>query len=230
MTNPLPKVLFTRSLNKHQKSILKETCFGYEEIPFILLEKLDKSGWIEQAAQEVDAWLFTSQQAVESISNVLNELPIPNVILSVGASTTKYLSELGLTSIHPENHTLKDLTTLIPDSNIKSIIHFCGNLKASELSELLGSDSKIVVKYVQVYKNTLNLKKIDADRFDGIVYMSPSAVQSYFEYNSDSSHHRLFCIGTTTATELAKYTSKPPVLPEQFTFAMLSKAIKQTLC
>ena len=155
---------------------------------------------------------------------------VPNSVYSVGVNISNELAELGISSIHPETHTMKELASLISDKTRASIIHFCGNLKVVELGNLLDEYANIQITSIEVYKNSLTPQKIDFSKFNGIVFMSPSAVTSYFNDNAVNSSHILFCIGTTTAHELAKFTSIEPIIPPLFSFQKLSETIQETFC
>lgn len=230
MTNKVPHLLFSRSLNQRQIAMLQEPCFSYESIAFNRIELTPHKAWMAEASEQVDAWVFSSKYAVKSISKLLPKLNIPNSVYTVGANTSHKLAELGISSIHPETHTMKELASLLSNKKRISIIHFCGNLKIAELGDLLDEHANIQITSIQVYKNTLTPQKIDSSTFDGMVFMSPSAVRSYFNENAVNTSHTLFCIGTTTAHELAKFTSIEPIIPPLFTFQKLSETIKETFC
>ena len=230
MTKKTPHLLFTRSLNQRQIAMMQEPCFSYESIAFNRIELIPHQTWITEASEQVDAWVFSSKYAVKSISKLLPKLNIPNSVYSVGENTSNELAELGISSIHPKTHTMKELASLISDKTRASITHFCGNLKVAELGDLLDEHANIQITSIQVYKNTLTPQKIDSSMFNGIVFMSPSAVRSYFNDNTVNTSHTLFCIGTTTAHELAKFTSIEPIIPPLFTFQKLSETIKETFC
>lgn len=230
MANKVPHLLFTRALNQRQIAIIQEPCFSYESIAFNRIELIPHQTWINEASKQVDAWVFSSKYAVKSISKLLLKLNIPNSVYSVGENTSNELAELGISSIHPENHTMKELASLISGKTQASIIHFCGNLKVAELTDLVDEPTNIQITSIEVYKNSLTPQKIDSSRFNGIVFMSPSAVRSYFNDNTVNTSHTLFCIGSTTAHELAKFTSIEPITPPLFTFHKLSETIKETFC
>lgn len=230
MTNKVPYLLFTRTLNQRQIALIQEPCFSYESIAFNQIELIPHQTWINEASKQVDAWVFSSKYAVKSISKLLPKLNVPNFVYSVGENTSNELAELGISSIHPETYTMKELASLLSDKTRSSIIHFCGNLKVAELRNLVDEPTNMQITSIEVYKNTLTPQKIDSSMFNGIVFMSPSAVRSYFNNNAVNISHTLFCIGTTTAYELAKFTSIEPIIPPLFTFQKLSETIKETFC
>lgn len=80
--------------------------------------------------------------------------------------------------------------------------YFCGSLKRDELSSLL-DENNITVNEVEAYRTILNERKFESN-FDGILFYSPSGVQSYIEDNSNK-NSVAFCIGETTANEAKKH-------------------------
>ena len=69
---------------------------------------------------------------------------------------------------------------------------------------MLGNE-KIDYNEIEVYKTVLIPNKIDTF-IDGILFFSPSGVESYLNNNSITSQI-CFCIGTTTAKALADKTN-----------------------
>ena len=82
---------------------------------------------------------------------------------------------------------------------------FCGNKKRDELPKIL-TENKIDFSTTEVYKTHLNYKKID-DKFNGILFFSPSAIQSYCHHNKIK-NETLFTIGKTTASEAETHSKK----------------------
>ena len=66
----------------------------------------------------------------------------------------------------------------------------------------------IVVNEVEAYKTMINPIKID-DAFTGVLFYSPSGIDSYLEKNATDKV--AFCIGETTALEARKHFDKVEV-------------------
>ena len=66
----MPHLLFTRSLNQRQIAMIQEPCFSYESIAFNRIELTPHQTWINEASEQVDAWVFSSKYAVKSISKL----------------------------------------------------------------------------------------------------------------------------------------------------------------
>ncbi|WP_257603665.1 uroporphyrinogen-III synthase [Riemerella anatipestifer] len=64
---------------------------------------------------------------------------------------------------------------------------------------------KKIVYETELLYPTLNKK------YDALVFFSPSGVRSFVKNNSITDE-MVFCIGNTTALEVAKYTSQKPII------------------
>ncbi|MGA8855312.1 MAG: uroporphyrinogen-III synthase [Christiangramia sp.] len=199
-------VLSTKKLALNQKELLLNSGIGLVEydaisikfIGFDLKEKL-----IENA-------IFTSKNAVKAISS--KDVEIENCFC-VGEKTSALLEEKGY-SISERAENAKELAQkIIQDHSGKEFHFFCGNKRREELPELL-REKDIQFSETTVYKTGLNPNKFESD-FDGILFFSPSAVQSFTKKNIINTI--AFCIGETTANEVKKHSenviiaSKPKI-------------------
>jgi uroporphyrinogen-III synthase len=75
--------------------------------------------------------------------------------------------------------------------------------RRDELPEILKLEN-IKCKEIEVYSTGLNPREFPQE-FDGILFFSPSAVQSFTAENQ-LKNTIAFCIGETTATEAKKHT------------------------
>ena len=109
---------------------------------------------------------------------------------------------------HFENSVEELAKYIVNQSKIKEITHFCGNLKRDEFSLIL-MDNDVVVNEVEVYRTLHNTRKYD-EKFDGVMFYSPSGIKSYVVDNANRDIVA-FCIGNTTAVEAKKYFNKVEV-------------------
>ena len=93
---------------------------------------------------------------------------------------------------------------IIDQGDITSVVFFCGNKRRGELPDMLRQHS-ISVEEVVVYETT-ETPAISTEDYDGIFFLSPSAVNSFFSVNRIPRHTVCFSIGPTTATALQDYT------------------------
>jgi len=82
----------------------------------------------------------------------------------------------------------------------RAVYFFCGDQRRDDLPRKL-RESSIRVNELIVYTTIPVPQKIERE-YDGIVFFSPSAVQSFFSINTVSAETVLFAIGQTTANAL----------------------------
>lgn len=128
--------------------------------------------------------VFTSRNAVTVIEKYLHNLgSTPLLDWNVFSITGKTTDAL-LTYFNPERilGTAKDstrLSELILKTEVKEVLYFCGNIRRDELPSRLLSNG-VLVKEVIVYQTTATPVKCE-ENFDGILFFSPSAVDSFFQ-------------------------------------------------
>ena len=100
----------------------------------------------------------------------------------------------------------RELANLIQEKyNNWSFTYYCGNLRLDTLPRVLDS---IGVSWEEIisYETHPVFKKFDKS-FDGILFFSPSGVESYTSENTIAGA-KAFCIGPTTALSAQKYTDR----------------------
>ena len=75
---------------------------------------------------------------------------------------------------------------------------FCGNKSLDDLPEYLESKGIDVHKEI-VYKTELEHHIVETDSFDAVIFLSPTAVYSFFKKNKLKPNVPAFCIGATTS-------------------------------
>ncbi|AOW20263.1 hydroxymethylbilane synthase [Urechidicola croceus] len=153
--------------------------------------------------------VITSQNGVEALLNNYSpiELDFTN-IYCVGRRTKRLIQKKIGKVTHSEN-SAKELADYIASTNqIKEVTYFCGESRRDELKSIL-TQNKIKVNEVEAYRTILNERKFD-DEFDGVLFYSPSGVESYIEDNKPNKAIA-FCIGETTAKVARKYFEKVEV-------------------
>ncbi|MBT8318657.1 MAG: uroporphyrinogen-III synthase, partial [Gramella sp.] len=120
----------------------------------------------------------------------------------VGDKTAAYATEIGLQVIEKVENAEALASKILKDHSKKEFYFFSGNKRRDELPALLEKNN-IKLKELRVYNTNLNLKEFKSE-FDGIMFFSPSGVESYTSKNLLKT--TAFCIGETTASEAKKYT------------------------
>lgn len=225
MMNSKPRIVFTTQLSEEKRGMLENGRFLIESEPFITFEYLMPALWISKVPENTDAWIFTSKKAVKAISPKLKDLKIPKHIFAVGAKTAEKLEELGLKVTFPKNYNVFALAEMMHDLKLKNVVHFCGNLKAADLNKLLGDSVKLTS--VEVYHTKLTSHKMnDLNDFNGIVFMSPSAVESFSQQNKIAKNMQVFCIGPTTGQAAKEAGMAHCITPEYSTMDSLMESIQ----
>ncbi|MEW7289354.1 uroporphyrinogen-III synthase [Aquimarina sp. 2304DJ70-9] len=190
-----PSILSTKKLSFAQKELVLNSGLGFVEYNGIEIELLE----IKKDTQIQNA-IFTSKNAVKAI--IESGINVSNCFC-VGSTTKKLLEKNGQKVIETAQNASDLAKIIIKKHKNESFLFFCGNLRRNELPDLL-QQNNIKVKEQVVYKTYLNSKKFDRS-FDGILFFSPSGVQSYVAENSIKKS-TVFCIGATTASEAKKHT------------------------
>ncbi len=168
--------------------------------------------------------LFTSQNAVDALLNNFapTELDFEN-IYCVGRRTKRLIEKKIGKVAHVENSAKKLGDYLVENFRDKEITFFCGNKRRDELPDVLANNS-IKVQEVECYKTSFTPRIIE-NKFKGILFYSPSGIESYLKENS-ASDTTVFCIGETTASEAKKYF-KNIIVAKLPTVESLLKSVNQ---
>lgn len=222
-----PRILFTTQLSEEKRTRLENGRLLIESEPFITFEYLMPSLWMDKVPEQTDAWIFTSKKAVKAVSPKIDELKIPDHIFAVGSKTAEKLEDLGLDVTYPEDFNALAMANLMQDLDLKNVVHFCGNLKAADLGKLLGEQTKLTS--VEVYHTILTHHKMsDLNDFDAVVFMSPSAVESFCKQNTITDDQKVFCIGPTTEEAAREAGMDNCIIPEYSTLETLMESIDES--
>ncbi|MFV0237369.1 MAG: uroporphyrinogen-III synthase [Flavobacteriales bacterium] len=190
MTSHKFKILSTKVLKTDQKQLFS-TNLEIIDRNFISIEPLDFSF----IPKKKDLIVLTSQNAVKA---VFKKIPvIENELVCVGEKTAQLIEKLFHKKPKIISTSSKHLAQEIIKMHYSSIVFFSGNLRREELPVFLTSKN-INFKEVTVYKTTYQ-PHILSHHFDGMIFFSPSGVESYLKNNSFSKNTRIFAIGSTTA-------------------------------
>jgi len=200
-TRPIDEPLINEA--KHQNIEIDILSF-IETVPIRSIEVQQE---IENALLKSSAVVFTSMNAVEAVANELDGHQPDWRIYSIGNTTRqlvkKYFGEEAIAGSAESAAELAEL--IVEEDNSDDIFFFCGEQRRDELPDILRSND-IDVNEIVVYQ-TIQVKHKIEKTYHGILFFSPSAVQSFFSNNKISDKTILFAIGNTTATEIKKYTN-----------------------
>lgn len=210
-------ILCTRPLSEslleevRQQDILIDTLSFIETEPILSIEVQQE---IEQAFVRMAAVVFTSMNAVEAVANYMDEKPDWR-IYCIGTATQKlvkeYFGEAAIAGTASEATELAEL--IVEDEPGEEIIFFCGDQRREELPSILESNGLELTEIV-VYQTIAVPHKINK-AYNGILFFSPSAVDSFFTGNKVNGSTLLFAIGNTTARTIKKYSANKVIVSDE---------------
>lgn len=204
----MPVILSTKKLLLTQKQVLLEANIVLVEEDFIETKIKDF-----ELSKVNDNLIFTSQNAVLSILQhpKCNELKSKNSF-AVGMKTKALLTENEFKVVAYTGYAsdLAEIISLIYSK--ESYTFFSGNLRRDVLPNTL-KENEITFNEIEVYETKITPKKIK-NTWDGILFFSPSAVESYLKWNTIN-EEMCFCIGETTAAALENKKVKNIVIADK---------------
>lgn len=199
MENPI-RIVSTKKLLPNQKQYLLNADFSVIEADFIGIKH--KNFTIENDSEFL---IFTSQNAVESVlKNGKVDTLLPKRCFCVGEKTKALLEQNGFVVLVCADYAA-ELASIICNKYLKqTFTFFSGNLRRDILPEAMQL-AQIQFKEVEVYETEFTPHKIYT-KTDGILFFSPSAVESYVKENTITDE-MCFCIGVATAEAVEKITT-----------------------
>jgi uroporphyrinogen-III synthase len=202
-------ILSTKTLSGIQRKAVLDANFDLLEQDFI---EVTNTPFSLQNIQE--NLIFSSQNAVLSLIEQDGwEGLRTKTAFCVGIKTKELLEQNGfMVDVYMDYASeLAEIITLIYSQN--SYTFFSGNLRKETLPQAL-KDAGIVFNEIEVYQTKLAPFKISSlENFAGILFFSPSGVESYLKENK-LKKEVCFCIGETTAAAL-KGKTKSMVVAEE---------------
>lgn len=193
----MPTVLSTKKLSESQRNLLLQAGIGLVEYDAIAIEAIDF-----EVDDTIKNTIITSQNSVKSL--VDKKVQIENCFC-VGKKTKAMLEANGYQVKVMTDYGKELAEIIVIDFADLEFTFFCGNLRRDEIPNLLQKNN-VSFSEVEVYKTALKPKKFERT-FDGVLFFSPSAVESFTKENR-LENTTAFCVGKTTAAEAEKYTDK----------------------
>lgn len=180
-----------------------------EVIPFISTVFIHATEWeilVQPFLSQAASVIFTSGNAVEAVGEATKNTSPAWDIYCTGYNTKllaeKYFPSSQIVAVADNAEGLADE---IAEKKINEpVLFFCGDQRRQELPgklELAG----IIVKEIVVYRTKPTPVKLDK-KYNGILFFSPSAVQSFFSENEVDNEPVLFAIGNTTLKALQAFS------------------------
>ncbi len=219
----MKSVLSTRILTSAQQQLLLNASLGFTHYDAIKIEILK---W-ELPQEEFDFLIFTSQNAVRSFmknTQAFQRNALKNTFC-VGEKTKILLEENGQKVIEFASNSVELAEIILKKYKKSSFLHITGNLRMDIIPQKL-KENNVRYKEVLGYETKNNPKKFER-QFDGIMFFSPSGVQSFIDENIISG--TAFCIGDTTGKEARNYTENVVVAKKPSVENVIVQTVKTLL-
>lgn len=198
-------IFSTRKLSEVQKKLLP-TIVKVDDSDFIKVRFNRIAPKIIK--EEIENVIITSKNGVEALlySFTADELQFKN-IFCVGRRTKKLIEQKIGKVVFSARNADKLSQYLAENISGQEVTYFCSDLRLDTLPTKLAQNN-ISVNEVEAYKTMYSPTKVD-DKVNGVLFYSPSTVESYMKENK--ADKIAFCIGDTTAKEASKYFTEVQV-------------------
>lgn len=194
------RILSTKKLLPNQRQYLLSAGFSVIEADFIGI--LFKPFTIDNAT---DNLIFTSLNGFKAFwKHTAGKLFVGNPVFCVGQKTKEVIERHGFRVEAVANDAQSLAETIASKYADRRFAFFSGNKRRDELPETLGK-AGVMFTETKVYDTLPAPQKMNTN-FDGLLFFSPSAVESYLMENMITDE-TCFCIGETTATALKGITN-----------------------
>lgn len=157
--------------------------------------------------------VLTSITGVKAFLQIVKQLHLNSedyIVYCISRGTREYAaaSKLNIKSTAPTASALAD--EILRDVEVKTVTHVSSNLRREELSEKL-KNAGVAVHNVIAYRTEFTPLVLGSS-YDGIIFFSPSAVDSFLSLNP-LQQVPCFCIGQTTADYAKQSGYKKTYIP-----------------
>lgn len=151
---------------------------------------------------EIENVVITSKNTVEALLTNFSaqELQFKN-IYCVGRRTKRMVEKRIGKVKHTEPNAKKLAEYLVEYIDGTEVTYFCSDLRLDDLPNIL-IENHIKVNEVEAYQTKFDADKVEGN-IDGVMFYSPSTVESFLKQNKASGI--AFCIGETTAKVAKQY-------------------------
>ena len=192
-------IFSTKKLSEIQKRLFAEKV-GVEDSDFIKIRFNRIAPKVVK--NEIENVIITSKNGVESLLNsfVKQELNFKN-IYCVGRRTKKLIEQKIGKVAHSAKNAEKLAAYLSTEIKGQEVTYFCSDLRLDTLPTVL-TENGVTVNEIEAYKTMYSPVNV-REQFSGVLFYSPSTVESYMQDNSTDKI--AFCIGESTAKEARKH-------------------------
>lgn len=214
MPDPELSILSTRLLA--QSLIDKALAHGIrvDAVPFINISYTEAEilqPQIQPVLTQSATVVFTSSNAVKSVARFLNGTRPDWKIYCLSTATKDAVVEVF--GQQPIVGTADDGTELaqliVAAASVDNVVFFCGNLRRNIIPETLAQAGKNVQEILAYH--TVATPQVIHQTYNGVVFFSPSAVDSFFSVNTIPKETICYAIGKTTADKIKKAAPQNPL-------------------
>jgi len=206
-----PTIFSTKKLTDEQQNRFhKDAVVASEDFIQISLNRIPKS----HIKVPIEHVVITSKNAVEALLHNFPaaELQFKN-IYCVGRRTKRLIEKRIGKVAHTEANAESLAQYLVNHIKDEPVTYFCSNQRLDTLPKIL-QQGGVPLNEIEAYQTKHSTHNVD-DQVDGILFFSPSTVESYLKANAP--HGVAFCIGETTAEAAAPHfkevkTAKVPLV------------------
>ncbi|WP_452225552.1 hydroxymethylbilane synthase [Lacinutrix chionoecetis] len=194
-------VYSTKSLTEDQKGLFHEKVVAdSSDFVKISLNRIAP----RLLKNEIENVVITSKNAVEALLTNFSAIELQFKNIYCVGRRTKRLVENRIGKVkHSEKNAKKLAEYLVEFMDGTEVTYFCSDIRLDELPTIL-TENNIKVNEIEAYQTKLDSLKVD-DSVEGIMFYSPSTVQSFKQENTVEDKTIAFCIGETTAKEASKH-------------------------
>ena len=187
-------IFSTKDLTHDQLTLFKDSVRVKSE-DFIKISPNRMSAY--ELKKEKRNVIITSQNTVEALLKNVDgaDLNFKN-IYCVGRKTKRLIERHIGPVKHQEKQAEKLAQHLVEFIDGLEVTYFCSNLRLDTLPDIL-TENNILVNEIEAYQTKQSPRNVD-DSVEGVMFYSPSAVESYLLKNTPDKI--AYCIGETTAT------------------------------
>ncbi|KYP14338.1 uroporphyrinogen-III synthase [Flavihumibacter sp. CACIAM 22H1] len=214
----LPRLLTTRPLADTTVEEAARRGVEIKTLSFIDTTPVHTAATIEEIQSALfmrTTVVFTSMNAVESVVEIMQDQQPDWQIYCIG-HTTKLLIEQYFGKdriIGTADNAVSLADRIIEDELAEEIVFFCGDQRRAELPDMLFA-AGILVTEIVVYETIAVHHKLN-ENLAGVLFYSPSAVESFFVNNKLELRALVFAIGETTAAAVRKFCSNKIILADK---------------
>ncbi len=208
-----PLVYSTRSLEPHLVKRLLLAGISLEQADYIEVTHEYKAESFASRINNPDsqARVFTSKNSVYSLIHLLESRPFEikkKRNFTVGIRATQLLEELGIEVDAKAGNAISLAQIIARNKDVEAVDFFCGDKSLDDLPEYLRTKGVEVHQEI-VYNTEFTHHVVDGTAFDGIIFLSPTAVYSFFKKNKIDHKLPAFCIGATTSEAIHLRCTNP---------------------